>query len=109
MARNSPKGVVPPKLQKFLFKKGNQVAKGKHRKSLKVFVKEYLVGLPDEEKIKFLNAVEPELAWRMGEGNPKQETEVDLQGIEKLERATEAILKNLHEPSSGKRPYKKQV
>ena len=42
-------------------------------KSLKTFVKDYLLSLPDEEKLKFLNHVNPEFAWRMAEGNPKED------------------------------------
>lgn len=42
-------------------------------KSMKTFVKEYLQHMTTEERIAFLNSVDPELVWKMGEGNPAQD------------------------------------
>ena len=64
---------IPPQLQKYVFKKGHQLSRGKHRKSLKKYVREYLEGLDEKEKIEFLNSLDPNLVWRMAEGNPHTE------------------------------------
>jgi hypothetical protein len=54
-------------------------------KSLKVWVREYFEQLPDEEKIDFLNKIDPELAWRMGEGNPQNDVDIKSGGKSFLE------------------------
>lgn len=57
---------------------GNPGGRPKGSKSLKTFVKEYLEALPPEEKIKYLQTLPPEVIWKMGEGNPKQDTEIQV-------------------------------
>lgn len=47
-------------------------------KSLKTFAREYLESLPDDEKIEYLRTLPAEMVWRMAEGMPKQDTEVEL-------------------------------
>lgn len=54
---------------------GNPGGRKKGSKSLKVFAREFLESLPDEEKIEFLRSLDPELVWKMSEGNPKQDVE----------------------------------
>lgn len=49
-------------------------------KSLKTWVKEYFENLPDEEKMEFLNRIDPELAWKMAEGNPASNTDITSDG-----------------------------
>jgi hypothetical protein len=49
-------------------------------KSLKVWVREYFEQLPEEGKIEFLNKIDPEIAWRMGEGNPQSDVDVKSGG-----------------------------
>lgn len=39
-------------------------------KSLKVFAREYLENLDEEEKLKFLSFLPEDLVWKMAEGNP---------------------------------------
>lgn len=51
-------------------KSGNPGGKKKGTKSLKVFAREYLENLPDEEKIEFLKCLPEDLVFRMAEGNP---------------------------------------
>ena len=46
-------------------------------KSLKTFAREYLESLPDDEKVKYLKTLPTDIVWRMAEGNPKQDTEID--------------------------------
>lgn len=55
---------------------GNPGGRPKGSKSLKVFAREYLESLPDEEKIAYLATLPAEIVWKMAEGNPKQDTEL---------------------------------
>lgn len=66
-------------LKWYQFTKGvswNPWGRPKGSKSLKTFAREYLENLPDEEKIKFLECLPPEIVWRMSEGNPHATTDV---------------------------------
>ena len=68
---------VPKQLQKYVFKKG-QIANPKGRpkgNTLKEFARIYLEKITDEEKIKFLNSLDPDTVWKMAEGNPHQAIE----------------------------------
>jgi hypothetical protein len=47
---------------------------------LKTFAKEFLENMSDEEKVEFLKGLNPELVWRMAEGNPPQDLKADVQG-----------------------------
>lgn len=42
-------------------------------KTLKEYTRERLANMPEEERLKFLNSIFPETAWRMAEGNPTNE------------------------------------
>ena len=44
-------------------------------KTLKEWAKEFLLELPDEEKLEFLKELPPEIVWKMAEGNPQNATE----------------------------------
>ena len=71
---------VPPQLRPYIFKKGHTLSKGKRRKSLKSYAKEYLEGLDEDEKIAFLNSVDPDKVWRMAEGNPPDSLDMTTGG-----------------------------
>jgi len=45
-------------------------------KSLKEFAREYLMSLPEEEKLAYLDKLPKDVVWKMAEGNPKQDTEL---------------------------------
>ena len=47
-------------------------------KTLKEFAREYLMNLPDEEKTEYLATLPKEIVWKMAEGNPKQDTEIQV-------------------------------
>ena len=49
-------------------------------KTLKEFAREYLMNLPDEEKLEYLSKLPKEIVWKMAEGNPKQDTDVTSDG-----------------------------
>jgi len=65
------------------FKKGqsgNPEGRKKGSKSLKVWLREHFESLDDEGKKEFFKHINPELAWRMGEGNPDNKSETKLEG-----------------------------
>jgi hypothetical protein len=67
-------------LKGYQFKKGtsgNPGGRKKGSKSLKVWAREYLEDLPDEEKIEFLSTIPGELVWRMAEGQPRQDNVIE--------------------------------
>ena len=73
---------VPKQLKPYLFKKGisgnpNGRPKGK---TLKEFAREYLMSLPDDEKIEYLSSLPTEIVWKMAEGNPHSTTDTKLEG-----------------------------
>ena len=39
-------------------------------KQLKTWAKEFLRGLPDNKKLEFLKTIDPDIVWKMAEGNP---------------------------------------
>lgn len=49
---------------------------GKKGKRLKTFVAEMFENMTDEDKAIFLKGLEPDLIWKMAEGNPKDESEI---------------------------------
>lgn len=65
-------------LKPYQWKKGQSgnLKGGPKGKTLKTFVREYFEKLSDKDKRQFLNFIDPELAWRMAEGNPHQTEEI---------------------------------
>jgi len=51
-------------------------------KSLKTWLREYFESLDDEGKMEFFKNVDPEMAWRMAEGNPQTNTDLTSKGKE---------------------------
>lgn len=45
--------------------------------SMKAFARAWLLAMTPEEKMKFLNDLDPQIVWRMSEGNPANEVNVD--------------------------------
>ena len=42
-------------------------------KTLKEFAREMLMSLSDEDKIKYLKKIDPDMVWKMAEGNPQND------------------------------------
>ena len=59
---------------------GNPGGRPKGAKSMKTFAREYLETLPDDEKVEFMRSLDPELVWKMAEGNPKTDTDITSDG-----------------------------
>ncbi len=73
---------VPKQLKKYVFKAGmgsaNPGGRPKGSKSMKTYAREYLEAMSEEDRVDFLNSVDPKITWEMAEGKPKQD--VDLSG-----------------------------
>ena len=55
---------------------GNPSGRPKGVISLKEYARKYLLELDDEGKREFLEGLDKDVIWKMGEGNPKQDTEI---------------------------------
>ena len=70
-------------LKQYQFQKGNKAnlkGRPKGSKTLKVFVKEYITTMSDEEKLAFLETMTSETIWKMAEGNPHQTEDITSNG-----------------------------
>ncbi|HHE46059.1 MAG TPA: hypothetical protein ENL05_01800 [Candidatus Moranbacteria bacterium] len=83
-------------LEKYKWKPGESGnPKGRPRgKSLKTRVKEILMSMDDEQAKAFLKEINPELIWRMAEGNPKSDTDITTGGDKIMFIPSEIINKN---------------
>lgn len=87
---------TPKHLEKYLWKKGqsgnlNGRPKGK---TLKEFAREYLMSLPDDEKIEYLASLPTEIVWKMAEGNPENKTDITSAGQPIIQVAEAIVNKN---------------
>ena len=71
---------VPKQLRQYVFKPGNKLGGRKKGKTLKEYSRDYLAKMTDEERIEFLNSIDPDMVWRMAEGNPNQNTDITSGG-----------------------------
>lgn len=68
---------VPKQLQKYVFKEGNKLGGRKKGKTLKEYSRDYLAKMSNAERTEYLNGLDPDLIWRMAEGNPATKTTID--------------------------------
>ncbi len=47
---------------------------GRPKKTMKVFAREFLESMSEEDRIEYFSTLNPEVVWKMAEGNPKQDT-----------------------------------
>lgn len=74
-------GEIPPQLLKYVFKKGHKPMGGRKKgKTLKEFAREYLASMELNERLEFLNSIDPDLVWRMAEGNPHSTEDITTGG-----------------------------
>ncbi len=92
---------VPKQLKPFLFKKGNKLGGRKPGKSLKEYARQYLSMMNDDEKIKFMNSLDPDIVWRMAEGNPAQDDSLAVKGTLTIEISKEGAEKYDINPTSS--------
>lgn len=60
-------------LEAYKWKKGHSGnPKGRPKEPLKIFAREVIGAMSDEQKIQFLNEISKEMIWKMAEGNPEQ-------------------------------------
>ena len=73
---------LPKQLEPYKWKKGfcpNPAGRPKG-KTLKEFAREYLMTLPDDEKIDYLASLPTEIVWKMAEGNPETKSDITSGG-----------------------------
>lgn len=58
-------------------KSGNPGGRPPGVKSLKQYAKEYLLSLPEEEKLEYMRGMDKRTIWEMAEGKAKQDVSVD--------------------------------
>lgn len=75
--KHTPKQLIPYQWKKGVSGNPNGRPKGP---TLKEFAREYLLSLPDDEKVDFLAALPPEIVWKMAEGNPHQTQDMTTNG-----------------------------
>ena len=50
---------------------------GRPKKTLKVFAREFLESMSEEDKIEYFKSIHPMDVWKMAEGSPKQDLDID--------------------------------
>ena len=70
-------------LKPFRFKPGvsGNPEGGAKGPSMKKFARRYLQSLSKNDRIRFLNSIEPDVIWRMAEGNPETNLGGDLKVV----------------------------
>jgi hypothetical protein len=67
---------------------------GKKGKSAKTRAREWIEKMTDEQLADFLNQIDPNMVWRMAEGNPHNTEDVDFKGNLIIEISKEIAEKN---------------
>lgn len=53
-------------------------------KTMKDFARKFLEEMSEEGRLEFLRNIDPDMVWKMAEGNPKQDVDVDAVVEKKL-------------------------
>lgn len=78
---------APAHLQKYLFKKGvsgNPGGRPIGSKSMKTYAREYLENMDEDDRIAFLNSLDPKTIWEMSEGKAKQDMDIKGEVVSKV-------------------------
>ena len=60
---------------------------------MKLFAREFLESMSEEDRLAYFASLDPEVVWKMAEGNPKQDTDVTSNG----ESIKEVLVKFVNE------------
>lgn len=69
-------------------------------KTMKEFAREFLMNMSEEARIEYFNGLEPEVVWKMAEGNPATNTDITSKGEKIMIMPSELINKNDTPPSA---------
>jgi hypothetical protein len=53
---------------------------GRPKKTLKVFAREFLESMSEEDRIEYFSTLDPEVVWRMAEGAPQTNADITSGG-----------------------------
>jgi len=67
---------------------------GRPKKTMKVFAREFLESMSEEDRIEYFSTLNPEVVWKMAEGNPATNTDITSGGEKILIMPAELINKN---------------
>jgi hypothetical protein len=62
---------------------GNPAGRPK-TKTLKEFARDFLASMSEESRIAYLRRIDPEIVWKMAEGNPKQDVDANVDMTSKI-------------------------
>jgi hypothetical protein len=75
------------------FKKGNAGGPGRPKgPTLKTWVRNHFESMTEDERMEFLNKIDPIKAWEMGEGKPDTKTTVDATVEHKLDPESAKVI-----------------
>lgn len=67
-------------------------------KTMKEFARDFLAGMSEEARIEYLTGLEPEVVWKMAEGNPETNTDITSKGEKIMVMPAELMNKNVPPP-----------
>lgn len=76
---------------------GNPGGMKKGTKSMKTFAREYLMALPDEERIAFMDTLPSDFIWKMAEGMPDTKGDMNIAGTLTIQVSESIAKKNADE------------